>query len=192
VLDRPLDSSARDLVEPVSRLPSFGGAVELHGIRGAAPPALVAGTIRRAPHLNAAVASLKDPAFDPRVMVVLPGDGPPLDGPPGEARILGEGPERLIVETDAPAPGVLVLQRSWLPLYRATLDGAPVPIGVANLHRLGVEVPPGRHRVEIRTDRRPLGVSLAMALVGLAGLVGLFRLAGGPGRAAGSAPAPVR
>ena len=71
----------------------------------------------------------------------------------------------------SPAPGVLVWRRAWLPLYLATVDGAPAPTVVANLQRLGIEVPAGEHRIEIWTDRRPLVYSALGSLAGLVGLV---------------------
>ena len=193
ILDRDLEPAARARAEPVLRRPVFGGWIDLYRVSATAPPLALAGTIRRAPHLNAAVEALRDPAFDPRTMVGLPGDGPAVappagdgtpgaagpgalpGGPPGEARLLQSGPESLAVEVEARRPGVLVIQRSWQPIYRATLDGAPVPIAVANLHRIGVAVPAGRHRVEVRAGRGPLRWASFAALLGLSGLVWLSR-----------------
>ena len=48
---------------------------------------------------------------------------------------------------NAASPAVLVVQRAFLPLYRARVDGRPATLRVANLHRIGVDVPRGRHRV---------------------------------------------
>ena len=108
-------------------------------------------------------------------MTVLPGAGPVERWEGGEARLVASDTEGLVVEVSARSPGVLVVQRSHLPLYRATVDGEDTPILIANLHRQGVRVPAGEHRVEIRTDRRPLTRSLWLALVGLAALVPLAR-----------------
>ncbi len=43
----------------------------------------------------------------------------------------------------------------------------------ANLHRLGVEVPPGRHHIRFWIDRRPLVRSFLAVALGLALLPGL-------------------
>jgi hypothetical protein len=182
ILDRPLDPAASDQVEPVRRLSSFGGSIDLYRIQAAAPPLVVAGRIVRAPHLNAAVAALKDPSFNPRTMVVLPvvlpGGGPAIEaapGGPGTSRLVESGPEKLSADVESGSPGVLVIQRAWLPLYRASLDGAEVPVRIANLHRIGVEVPAGRHRVDLWVDRRPLWFSLCLTVLGAALLAALWR-----------------
>ena len=185
VLDRPLDPVARDQVEPVLHLPSFGGFIDLYRIPAAAPPILVTGTVLRAPNLNAAVKLLEDPSFDPGTMIVLPGIPSPAVAPPGDgahapgapvaARRLASGPEGLAVEVEAMAPVVLLVQRAYLPLYRATLDGAPVALRIANLHRIGIDVPAGRHRVDLWVDRRPLHFSLCLSVVGAVALATLWR-----------------
>jgi hypothetical protein len=83
-------------------------------------------------------------------------------------RVLARGPESLAAEVDSPRPGVLVWRRAWLPLYRATVDGAPAAPAVANLHYLGVEVPAGRHELRVWTDRRPLARAAWGAVAGAA------------------------
>ena len=80
---------------------------------------------------------------------------------------------RLVAEVSAPRPTVLVWRRAWVPLYRATVDGRPVATFAANVHHLGVPVPAGTHRVEVRPDRRPLAAAAAGAAAGLALLAAL-------------------
>jgi hypothetical protein len=177
-LDRPLDPAARDLVEPVRRVPSFDGFIDLYRIPSAAPALVLAGTILRAPTLNGAVERLVNPSFDPRVAVVLPGNESSGQAPvvhAGVAQLLETGPEMLAAEVEATTPAVLVVQRDYQPLYRATVDGAPVALRIANLHRIGVEVPEGRHRVDLWVDRRPLRASLVLSALGLGGLAALAR-----------------
>ena len=175
LLDRALTGRAEALVEPPLLYEGFGGALHVYRVREPAPPVVFAGEILRAPHLNAAVAALRSPEFDPRRMTVLPGAGPPERGEGGEARIVARDTESLVAEVSARSPGVLVVQRSHLPLYRATVDGEDAPILIANLHRQGVRVPAGEHRVEIRIDRRPLTRSLWLMVAGFAALVPLAR-----------------
>ena len=181
VLDRPLDPAAAGQVEPVLRRPSFDGSIDLYRIPATAPALVVAGTVLRAPNLNAAVRQIEDPSFDPRTMVVLPSDprrAAPEEGDaraPGVARVLISGPEMLAAEIEAPAPGVLVVQRAFQPIYRATVDGTRAAVRVANLHRIGIDVPAGRHRVDLWVDRRPLAVSFFLSVLGLSGLAWLAR-----------------
>ena len=68
---------------------------------------------------------------------------------------------------------MLLTQRAFLDVYRATIDGEPASPVVANLHRLAVEVPPGEHRVRLWVDRRPTRLGWLAALLGAAGLAAL-------------------
>jgi hypothetical protein len=89
--------------------------------------------------------------------------------------------ECLELDVAAQEPGALVIERAHLPLYRATVDGEPAKVEVANLHRLGVLLAGGRHRVRIWVDRRPLALSLVAAALGLVGLLALvLATPGGP------------
>ena len=162
----------------------FSGPVKsiaVYRLTRPAPEVLFAENVLAVPHLNAAWALFTSPGFDPRRDVVLPGpaDAPvpaaPSPGADGAARarlrLLARSPELFDVEVDAPLSGVLVIQRADLPLWRATVDGRPAPIEPANLDRIGVRVPAGRHRVRVAVDRRPLYGSAAASGLGLAGLL---------------------
>lgn len=153
----------------LAALPSFGRQLYVYEVADRAPEAFLARRVFSAPHLNAAYTFLGDPAFDPRTDTVLPGqDGPPIPRGGGTARIVKEGPESLEVDVDAgPGGSVLVVQRAYF-LYKAKLDGRTVPIQTANLHRLGVEVPAGRHHVSFWIDRSALAKSFYAVALGLA------------------------
>jgi hypothetical protein len=106
--------------------------------------------------------------------------------------VLARGPESLTLETASPVAGVVVVQRSLLPVWRATVDGAPAELEPANLYRIGVRVPAGEHRLRLWVDRTPLRWSLAGSAAGLAGLAALALLGGrrrASGQAAEAAPA---
>lgn len=135
------------------------------------PEVFHVGTVHRAPHLNAAVENLLRADFDPRAAAVLPGDGISTHAAAGRVHILSQGPEHLEVEVDAVGAGALVWQRVHLPIYRASIDGEDTRVRVANLHRIAVETPPGRHVVRIETDRRPLHQALLASLLGVLGLL---------------------
>lgn len=171
------------------------GAIEpvyLYRLRRPAPEVLLADLAIRAPHLNAAWSLFAGPGFDPERHVVLPpADGAPDGGAasdalpplpsaagrePGRVRVLRSGDELLETEVATPAPAVLVLQRAVLPVWRATVDGEPVEIEPANLYRIGVPVPPGRHRVRLWVERGPLRLALAGSAAGGLGLLALALL----------------
>lgn len=169
-------------LELVVEAPLGGSRLRAYRIPGPLPEAAVAGARRPAPSFNDALAAVVDPGFDPRTTAVVAGETPPRDGPPGSARVLRFEAERIEVEAEAPAQGgTLVLRRAYLPVYRAEVDGRPARTLVANLTRLAVELPPGRHTVRIRADRRPTRAAFGVSLLAL-GLVAWLAAAGWPAR----------
>jgi len=182
LLDRAIDPDAGDGVRLLAQLPGFGGTLHIYEIPGAAPRVYLATRTLRAADPLGALRILKDPSFDPRSSVVVPGSGPPAEGSGGAVRLLEQGPESLSAEVTSRSASLLVVQRAFLPLYRATVDGAPAVLRIANLHRIGVDVPAGRHRVDLWVDRRPLRVSLLVSFLGLCGLAVLTRRLGPAGR----------
>ena len=65
-----------------------------------------------------------------------------------------------------------MIQRS-AHIWEAEIDGKPAEIVTANLYRMGLEVPAGRHRVILRIDRSGLTRSSFAVALGLALLPGL-------------------
>jgi hypothetical protein len=96
-------------------------------------------------------------AFDPRrvaLLEVAAAELPPLP-PAGEtanatARLINSENNRLVIETTADAPSVLVLSEINYPGWIATVDGLRSPIYNANFLLRAVAVPAGRHQVEMR------------------------------------------
>jgi hypothetical protein len=88
------------------------------------------------------------PDVDPRRVVLLE-QAPPgfSSGAGGTARIARYHNTEIVVETDAPSGGILVLNDIWHPWWRATVDGAPAEILKANVLFRAVVVPAGRHTV---------------------------------------------
>jgi hypothetical protein len=82
---------------------------------------------------------------------------------------------RLRAEVEASSPGVVVWSRTYFPAWRATVDGAPAPVLLADGHLVGVPVPAGRHVIEVRWPAWPVVTGLAAAVAGLAALVALRR-----------------
>jgi hypothetical protein len=191
VLERaltPLPSHARLLAE----LPSFGQKVHVYEVVGRSPEVFLARRIWYAPHLNAAYGIMKSADFDPSGDAVIEGQGPPRQSAAGSVRILRQGPESLDLDLDVgPGGSLLVVQRALL-IYRATIDGQPAPpLQAANLHRNGMLVPAGRHRVRMWVDRTNFHRSLAAAALGLAGVAALAGWAVKTGRDDRRPGAPV-
>ncbi len=81
---------------------------------------------------------------------------------PGTARILSYRNTEVLVETDSPDGGILVLNDLWHPWWFAEVDGRPAEMLRANVLFRAVAVPPARHTV--RFTFRP--VAAALGLIG--------------------------
>ncbi len=194
LLDRPLDpraTAAGAVPGPRARLlgtfPSFGDTLHVYAVDGRAPALYLARRALPAPHLNAAYALLTAAEFRPGEDVVVAGGGPPRQLAGGRLLALRRGPESLAAEVDAAGPGYLVVDRAHLPLYRASVDGNAAQVSIANLDRLAIALPAGRHHVRLWVDRRPLAAGAAASLLGLLGLGWLADRAARPRRLAGRA-----
>ena len=73
-----------------------------------------------------------------------------------------------LIEADMRTPGVVVLADTWDPGWRATLDGQPVAVLRANHMLRGIEVPEGRHVVEMIYWPASLQRGLFGAAIGIA------------------------
>ncbi len=86
------------------------------------------------------------------------------------ARVVTWRANRVVLDVDAPADGLVVVAESYDPDWHATVDGTARPLLRANLIHRAVELAAGRHRVEFRY--LPRGV-LALSGLWLAALAGL-------------------
>ncbi len=199
LLDRELAPEALDKVREVARDESFGQVLRLYELADRAREVELATRVVAAPQMNAALAAIFDPAFDPHSIVVIPGTegDPPASteiegngGPTASARLVANAREEVTVDVEARAGGVLYLRRAYLPLWRVEIDEHPDRTLVAQVAHLGVAVPAGRHRVRFWIDRRPLvaGFALSACGVGLLALVLLRARRRGAGDAGGTIP----
>jgi hypothetical protein len=83
---------------------------------------------------------------------------------PGKAEVVSVEPERVVVEADAEANSVLVLNDAYYPGWRAEVDGTEAEIRPANAAFRAVELEPGSHRVVF--EYAPVSVKLGGALSG--------------------------
>lgn len=172
IMSRQLERSALDQAVLLRRQPSLGREIFVYRLLRVAPRARFVTSFRGSDHLNDALEQILDPTFDPRTMTVLAGAMPQTTGQGGEVEVLRREPEYFEAHIEAKSPGVLVMQRAFLPIYRATLDGREARPVVADLHRLALQVPAGSHRVKVWVDRGPLRVSFLVALGTLVALLG--------------------
>ncbi len=116
--------------------------------------------------------------IDPRRELVVEGDAPreggPVDAVP--ARIVEDGPERVVVHAVAREASYLVLMDTASSGWEATLDGLPVPVLHADVAFRAVALPPtlGEHEVVFSFTPPGRDASLVAAFVALAAIGAIF------------------
>ncbi|HTG35217.1 MAG TPA: hypothetical protein VLB76_20045 [Thermoanaerobaculia bacterium] len=143
------------------------GASRLFAVRDPAPPvwwprsAVAAGSAGQAFRF---VSRAPDPVAD--VIAARP----VVHHPGAQVALRAETPDEIEIDV-AGQGGLLVLRRAFQPLYTASAEGKPLPTLPVNLSLLGVEVPPGTHRVRVAVGAGPEklagGVAVAAFLVAL-------------------------
>jgi hypothetical protein len=100
----------------------------------------------------AAFAAIHAADFDPRQMLVVE-NGRALAGQAvGEARIVGYGPNEIVLEANSPREGYLFLSEVYYPGWRALVDEHEEQIVRADYLFRAVYVPAGAHRVRVMFD----------------------------------------
>jgi hypothetical protein len=96
-------------------------------------------------------------AFDPSrtaLLEVAQSELPPLPGgalsKDARARVVVSESNRLVIETSAPTPSVLVVSEMNYPGWEAVIDGQQAKIHAADFLLRGIALPAGAHRVEMR------------------------------------------
>jgi hypothetical protein len=172
LVERPLAPAIGD-VRLLRTTPGPLGPVHLYSLQRTAPSVRRVEGARWAADPRQALAILLDTSFDPRTEVVLPGEGAATSPGSGTVRVEREVAEELIVSTGGDRAGWVVVQRAWQPLWRASVDGRAAATVAADIHRLGVAVPAGDHRLRLWVERAPLRRAGWAAAGGLAGLLAL-------------------
>jgi Bacterial membrane protein YfhO len=136
----------------------------------ALPRAFVVHAQHQVPDADGALAAVGDPSGPDlgRVAVTerpLPGlSGGDPD--PSPARIVSYEPQKVVVESNARAPGLLVLSDVAYPGWKATVDGREEPIRRVDYLLRGVTVPTGASRVEFTYE--PVSAKAGAWLSGVA------------------------
>jgi hypothetical protein len=83
-------------------------------------------------------------------------------------RVLRDTPDEIEIEVAGPG-GLLAIRRTFQPLYRATIGERRLKTEAIDLSLLGVEVPPGAHRVRIAVSALPEKLAGVFAVLAFAG-----------------------
>jgi hypothetical protein len=171
----PMDAAA------VARFPRAVYTDELVEIRenpAALPRAWMVHTAVQATR-TAALAALASGQVDARQTALLEEAPPPMTmatNPAADLAIVTvDGPDHLSVSTASDAAGVLVLSEIDYPAWKASIDGQPANVLVADATLRAVPVPAGVHTVELEFESRSLW--LGSVISGLA--VGVLALVAG-------------
>jgi hypothetical protein len=186
MLGRPLAAESATLVDPVARF-QFADQVPplfVYKPRRAIAEAQLLGRVRFAASLPGAIAEVVSGRLDPTTTALVTGSGMPRDGEAGKASVISTSTERLELAVESQEGGVALVRRAWLPHWKATIDGQRAETRIADLTRLAVLVPPGRHEIRLWIDRRPFRAALALSG---AALFALAAVASGIGSARESA-----
>jgi len=148
--------------------------------RATAMPMITAGQAARFGSEKDIFNRVTEDLFDPRAEVFLPAEAQAAIRATNQcdAKVLSRqvAAQRIAAEVEAPAPTMLVIAQSYYHNWRAYVDGAPVPLWKANYAFQAVEVPPGRHRVEIVYEDRALKTGVVISLAALAVVIRLFQM----------------
>jgi hypothetical protein len=139
-----------------------------------------------------ALATVTRPGFDARRVAVteerLPGlraDGREPAAGAGTASIVSYGDDRVVVRARAQRSGLLVLNDTQYPGWRATVDGRPAPVKRVDYVLRGIPLPAGRHTVELRYEPLTWRIGCLVSVFATIGLaaaaaLGLRRRRGPP------------
>jgi uncharacterized membrane protein YfhO len=128
---------------------------------------------------------MKSASFNPRRSAVLEQDaGLQLShdsvGAAARVNITSYQSNRIVLQVESPANGVLVLSEVFYPGWRASLNGVAAPLLRANWSLRAVPLPAGSHEVEVAfvpaSFRFGAAISVATLLaVGVAAFIRRFR-----------------
>ncbi len=118
--------------------------------------------LRSAADMNAALAVIREPGFDPGRVAAVEGwrDG---ELATGDVKVVVYQPRRVVLETNATGPAFLVTSETHYPGWRVFVDRRPQRIVMTNAAFRGLPVPPGRHRIEMRFEPAILPWSAAVS-----------------------------
>ena len=97
-------------------------------------------------------------------------------------RLTSYDPNQLVYETSSPQDGIVVFSEIYYPGWTATIDGKPADIARADYILRAMNVPAGKHTIEMRFDPQSLHITegiaygaMALLLVGVIILIWIYR-----------------
>jgi hypothetical protein len=167
-----------DLAGAPGELPGFaprgaqttaGRTVYLLEAERPVPEVRAASRLYLRPSLSGAIDLLRGEAFDPVHDAVLRGpDSDPAPGlPPARVLSARRSGNAIEAEISSDSPAAAVFAVTYFRYWKATVDGRPARVEIADAAFCGVRVPPGRHAARLFYDEGPFRAGAALALAGL-------------------------
>lgn len=150
------------------------GEVNLHRLTNPRPFALLATRAALVGGDAHALELLRDPAFQPRLMVILDRE-PPLTlpenaDPDGSVRVIRFAPEQIDLEVDAATNALVSISMVHYPGWQAFVDGQPAEILRAYGGMIALAVPAGSHQLTLIYQPLSYALGSVLTLTTLAGL----------------------
>jgi hypothetical protein len=123
--------------------------------------------------------------FDPRRTALVetnPNEIPQLPGGPlpegSEARVVAYEPNRIVIQTKATQPAVLVVSELFYPGWEAWVDDKATRIQIADYLLRGIFLPAGEHKIEMRYTAPAFrnGALISLGTLGLLTLLSILDL----------------
>ena len=115
--------------------------------------------------------------IDPYREIIIEGDadgewgGCDHQGGGAVVKWVEDGPNRILVTSETPSNGWILLSDVWYPGWRAEIDGVPTKILKANYLFRGLPVPAGQHEIVFEYNPFSFRIGLGISFLGWLGLV---------------------
>ncbi len=134
---------------------------------------------------DALARGVRDPSIDPAASLILPesarsalanvpADAPPRAAPAGTLKYTRPNSDRFEITVDGPESCWVRVLEAWDPGWRATLDGAPLPIFPAHTMAIAIAAPAGHHELVLEFFTPGVGSGLAVSACGAALLAAMI------------------
>lgn len=150
-----------------------GGAADIYRNTTAYPMAQLVYEAMQVAGAREAFEAIHAPGFDPTQVVILQEEPQPTGSPgdrPRSVRYTEYSANRLTLEVDTPTPGYLLLSEVYYPGWRASIDGRPARVLVADYLFRAVYVPAGTHQVQLWFSPPSFWIGFALSLATWVGL----------------------
>ncbi|MDB6027290.1 MAG: hypothetical protein JWM68_3513, partial [Verrucomicrobiales bacterium] len=163
-------------LEDLTMTPDPNGEYALIEFTGALPRAKLFTNWQLSTNETSTLSALADPKLDPFTTIILEKENISIPAPSeksvadaGSVTIESYAPKKVVLNANASAPCMLLLNDGRHPDWRVTIDGKPAPIYRANYLMRAVYLEPGQHKVifEFAPSMKAFYISFTAVIAGL-------------------------